>query len=177
MKGRDVILGILNNQERTGYEIKEIFQSQLSYFYDGTYGMIYPTLKKLEKEGLVSKKTIMQSGKPNKNIYTITTCGKKELQKYLESNLIEESYKSDFLMRLFFGDNLTNKELICLLKDEIMNKEKKILQLTNNLETWKNEGITKTQELTIKYGLAQYGATKAVLEEELKKLMNKNNHI
>ena len=91
--------------------------------------------------------------------------------------MIEESYKSDFLMRLFFGDNLTNKELICLLKDEIMNKEKKILQLTNNLETWKNEGITKTQELTIKYGLAQYGATKAVLEEELKKLMNKNNHI
>ena len=69
MKGRDVILGILSKQERTGYEIKEIFQSQLSYFYDGTYGMIYPTLKKLEQDGLVSKRVIMQTGKPNKNIY------------------------------------------------------------------------------------------------------------
>ena len=170
MKGRDVILGILSNQERTGYEIKEIFQSQLSYFYDGTYGMIYPTLKKLEQDGLVSKRVIMQTGKPNKNIYSITASGEKELQKYLESNVIEESFKSDFLMRLFFGVNLTDEELIRLLKDEIKNKEKKIVQLTNNLKTWKDEGITKTQELTIRYGLAQYGATKAVLEEELKKI-------
>ncbi|WP_303266742.1 PadR family transcriptional regulator [Streptococcus vestibularis] len=170
MKGRDVILGILSKQERTGYEIKEIFQSQLSYFYDGTYGMIYPTLKKLEQDGLVSKRVIMQTGKPNKNIYSITASGEKELQKYLESNVIEESFKSDFLMRLFFGVNLTDEELIRLLKDEIKNKEKKIVQLTNNLKTWKDEGITKTQELTIRYGLAQYGATKAVLEEELKKI-------
>ena len=170
MRGRDVILGILSKQERTGYEIKEIFQSQLYYFYDGTYGMIYPTLKKLEQDGLVSKRVIMQTGKPNKNIYSITASGEKELQKYLESNVIEESFKSDFLMRLFFGVNLTDEELIRLLKDEIKNKEKKIVQLTNNLKTWKDEGITKTQELTIRYGLAQYGATKAVLEEELKKI-------
>ncbi|OYS83127.1 PadR family transcriptional regulator, partial [Limosilactobacillus reuteri] len=42
MKGRDVILGILRNKPRTGYEINDILQNQISYFYDGTYGMIYP---------------------------------------------------------------------------------------------------------------------------------------
>lgn len=77
MKGRDVILGILSQSEKTGYEINDILQNRLSYFYDGTYGMIYPTLRKLEQEGLVSKKIIVQTGKPNKNVYSITPAGEK----------------------------------------------------------------------------------------------------
>lgn len=47
MNGRDVVLGILNGSDRTGYEINDILKTRLSYFYDGTYGMIYPTLRKL----------------------------------------------------------------------------------------------------------------------------------
>ena len=55
MQGRDIILGILERNNRTGYEINDILKNQLSYFYDGTYGMIYPTLRKLEKEGKIKK--------------------------------------------------------------------------------------------------------------------------
>ena len=83
MKGRDVILGILRNKPRTGYEINDILQNQISYFYDGTYGMIYPTLKKLEKEEKVKKETVIQEDKPNKNIFSITDKGREELRKYL----------------------------------------------------------------------------------------------
>ncbi|WP_054689692.1 PadR family transcriptional regulator [Fructilactobacillus florum] len=56
MKGKDIILGLLKTRgPLTGYEINEILQDQLNHFYVGSYGMIYPTLKKLENSGFVKK--------------------------------------------------------------------------------------------------------------------------
>lgn len=97
MKGREVILGILQKKSRLGYEINDILQNQISYFYDGAYGMIYPTLKKLEKEGKVEKQTIIQDDKPNKNVFSVTSKGKDELKEYLNSDDMNEVFKSEFL--------------------------------------------------------------------------------
>lgn len=171
MKGRDVILGILRNKPRTGYEINDILQNQISYFYDGTYGMIYPTLKKLEKEEKVKKKTVIQEDKPNKNIFSITDKGREELRKYLESDKVEEVFKSDFLMKLFFGDDyLSKQKVIELIKSEIKVKEDQIKRLESSLEHWELQGISNLQKITVGYGLAEYRAVVEYLKEQLKKL-------
>lgn len=170
MKGRDVILGILRNKPRTGYEINDILQNQISYFYDGTYGMIYPTLKKLEKEGKVKRETVIQEDKPNKNIFSITDEGKEELKEYLESNKVEEVFKSDFLMKLFFGDDLSKQKVIELIKSEIKVKEDQIKRLEDSLEHWKLQGINNLQKITVGYGLVEYRAVVKYLKEQLKKL-------
>ncbi|MRN07186.1 PadR family transcriptional regulator [Lactobacillus sp. 0.1XD8-4] len=171
MKGRDVILGILRNKPRTGYEINDILQNQISYFYDGTYGMIYPTLKKLEKEGKVKKETVIQEDKPNKNIFSITDKGREELRKYLESDKVEEVFKSDFLMKLFFGDDyLSKQKVIELIKSEIKVKEDQIKRLEDSLEHWELQGISNLQKITVGYGLAEYRAVVEYLKEQLKKL-------
>ncbi|EDX42831.1 PadR family transcriptional regulator [Limosilactobacillus reuteri] len=170
MKGRDVILGILRNKPRTGYEINDILQNQISYFYDGTYGMIYPTLKKLEKEGKVKRETVIQEDKPNKNIFSITDEGKEELKEYLESNKVEEVFKSDFLMKLFFGDDLSKQKVIELIKSEIKVKEDQIKRLEDSLEHWEVQGINNLQKITVGYGLTEYRAVVKYLKEQLKKL-------
>ena len=173
MKGRDVILGILRNKPRTGYEINDILQNQISYFYDGTYGMIYPTLKKLEKEEKVKKETVIQEDKPNKNIFSITDKGREELRKYLESDKVEEVFKSDFLMKLFFGDDyLSKQKVIELIKSEIKVKEDQIKRLESSLEHWELQGISNLQKITVGYGLAEYRAVVEYLKEQLKKLVD-----
>lgn len=170
MQGRDIILGILERNNRTGYEINNILKNQLSYFYDGTYGMIYPTLRKLEKEGKIKKEKIVQNDKPNKNIYSITNTGIEEFKEYLASSIQDDIYKSDFLMRLFFGASLSNQEIIKAVKQEIERKNEKIDQLTTNYKKWKKNGMSKTQEITVKYGIAQYTAIVQMLTKELDKL-------
>lgn len=173
MQGRDVILGILKRSNRTGYEINEILKDQLSYFYDGTYGMIYPTLRKLEKEGKISKEQIVQENKPNKNMYSITQSGEKEFNEYLTSNIQDDIYKSDFLMRLFFGDSLPKKNIIKAIEEEITRKNEKIDQLTGNYNAWKERGMTETQEITVKYGIVQYKAVVQLLNNELDRIRKK----
>ena len=170
MKGRDVILGILQKKPRTGYEINDILQNQISYFYDGTYGMIYPTLKKLEKEGKVKKETIIQADKPNKNIFSITNKGKDELKEYLYSDDTNEVFKSDFLMKLFFGENLNKQQVVKLIRNEINAKEEQINQLKKSLKNWKLQGIGKLQKITVGYGLTEYQAAVQYLKEQLQEL-------
>ncbi len=40
-----VILGLLSHEELTGYEIKRRIDTTLKFFWSGSYGSIYPTLK------------------------------------------------------------------------------------------------------------------------------------
>ncbi|GKU76453.1 PadR family transcriptional regulator [Paenibacillus sp. L3-i20] len=104
MNSQDVILGILMKRSLTGYEIKGLFEDVFSFFYSSSFGTIYPVLNRMEKENLIKKEVVIQSGKPNKNIFTITQYGKERFNNYLNSPLeADEGTKSDFLMRLYFG--------------------------------------------------------------------------
>ena len=168
MQGKDVVLGLLNNKELTGYEIKEIFESQLKYFFDGSFGMIYPLLRKLEKQGFIKKRRVLQTNKPNKNVYSITSAGKKEFHNYLASETADEVYKSDFLMRLYFGRNLKKEKIRKLIQLEISKKENNLDELTRNYEKWKTNGMDSLQEITYKYGISYYQTALKVLREALK---------
>lgn len=171
MQGRDVILGILNLSPKTGYEINDMLKNQLSFFYDGTYGMIYPTLRKLESEGMIEKKQIIQNGKPNKNIYSITDTGKKEFEKYMASDVAPESIKSDFLLRLYFGqNNLSNEQVMELFSQEIERKKRHLAFIRKNYDQWKKRGMGELQEITLEYGVSYYDNAIKLLEKKQKQL-------
>lgn len=169
MKGKDVILGLLQKKERTGYDINEVFQSIFTHFFDGSYGMIYPTLRALEKEGKIEKRVIIQEGRPNKNEFSITDSGREDFMSYMGSPVMPESRRSDFLMRMYFGEYLSEEELIELIKKEIEDKNRLVSQLKLDYEKWKGN-LTDSQQLSFDIGVAQYTAEINVLTEHLKRL-------
>lgn len=104
MKGNDIVLGIIKEHPRTGYEIMEQFKTVFSMFFDGSYGTVYPTLKRLEGLGLITKEAVEQTGKPDKNIFHITEAGEAAFQEYLVSTMTPDTRKSDFMTRLYFAE-------------------------------------------------------------------------
>ncbi|TLQ49900.1 PadR family transcriptional regulator [Lacticaseibacillus casei] len=174
MQGKDVVLGLLNQRDMSGYEIKEVFETQLKFFFDGTFGMIYPILRKLEKDGLIQKKHVVQDLKPNKNIYSITELGKKEFMTYLNSKTVEETFKSDFLMRMYFGQDLDRDKVISFVEQEITRKKTNLSELTDNYERWTDNGMNSFQEITFMYGIAYYKSEIEVLDKALDQLKNQN---
>jgi DNA-binding PadR family transcriptional regulator len=86
----------------TGYELRKVFSMSFSFFSGLSYGSIYPSLKKMESKGFISKKVEIQDGAPNRKIYTITEAGKKAFLGSLRSPFMPEQPKNAFLMRLFF---------------------------------------------------------------------------
>lgn len=153
-------------KEISGYAMKDVIETRLSHFFDGSFGMIYPLLRKLEKEELIKKQIVIQNGKPNKNLYSITTEGAEDFKNYLTSEVEADIFKSDFLMRMYFAEYLSTVEIKELIIDEISRKKNHINQLESSRNNWSNDW-TRYQKLTCDIGIEQYRSNVAVLEEFL----------
>ena len=81
------LLGLLNYGEMTGYELAKAFNDSLSFFWQAQTSQIYRELNQLEAEGLLHSHIEVQTGKPDKRVYAITTQGKAELDRWLASDL------------------------------------------------------------------------------------------
>ena len=110
MDVQTIILGFLMKMSMTGYELKKAFSISFSFFSGLSYGSIYPALKKMEQEGLISMRLKVQRNAPNRKIYSITKKGKKRFASSLKTPFAPERFKSPFLAHLFFFDHLSPQE-------------------------------------------------------------------
>lgn len=71
---RYVLLELIEEQPRHGYELIKALEERNAGFYRPSPGMIYPTLQMLEEEGNLTSKEV-----DGKRIYTITEAGRQLL--------------------------------------------------------------------------------------------------
>jgi len=85
VKLRDlVVLGLLKEQPRYGYEIKMIIDNVMSHVIDVSSGSLYYGLKRLQERGLVKEAAVEKIGRrPERSVYEITGAG----LAYFESEL------------------------------------------------------------------------------------------
>ncbi len=105
-----IILGLLNHEDLSGYDIKKRIDTMISSFWEVGYGQIYPTLSKLEAQGLVLKRISETSNGPEKNLYSITEDGKEALIEWLKVPEQKEYTKYEILVKLFFGNLASSKD-------------------------------------------------------------------
>ncbi|GAA0340222.1 PadR family transcriptional regulator [Oceanobacillus sp. FSL W7-1293] len=133
------ILGILTTNCRSGYEIKQFIDNSLNHFWKISYGQIYPTLKRLEEEGLATVQTSAQEGKPERKEYFLTEKGKEVLKNWLEKPLKQLPVeRNEVLLKLFFGRHQTKEQSLYLLED-YKQKLKNLYQTYEGIE----EGIAR----------------------------------
>ncbi|MFC5406858.1 PadR family transcriptional regulator [Cohnella soli] len=152
MNSQDVLLGMLMRRSLSGYEIKNLYEEIFGYFYNSSYGTIYPTLHRMEKEGLISKESVVQEGKPNKNVYTITEEGQSRFYDYLNSHVESDTYKSDFLMRLYFGHYVDEKLVIDWLQQAEKEIQSELDSLSEKRDAFKDM-MQPTQLICIELGI------------------------
>ncbi|HEX3804029.1 MAG TPA: PadR family transcriptional regulator, partial [Solirubrobacteraceae bacterium] len=66
-----VILGMVSEQPRSGYEIKATVDGTTRFFWAASYGQIYPELKRLAEAGLVVGSDAPTGGR-RRTVYEIT---------------------------------------------------------------------------------------------------------
>ena len=96
------ILGLLNYQDMTGYEINTAFRDSLYYFWNAQTSQIYRELQTLEQKGWVSKCCVPQQGRPDKNVYSVTEEGREELLRWLSEEGPDIAPRVPVLMKVFF---------------------------------------------------------------------------
>ena len=75
MSLRYALLAVLTVEPMTGYDLSKLFQQSVSHVWNAPDSQIYPELKRMEKEGLVSGEDIPWGPRGRKKQYTITQQG------------------------------------------------------------------------------------------------------
>jgi DNA-binding PadR family transcriptional regulator len=102
-KSRYAVLGILTLGPMSGYEVRKTIEGSLSNFWSESYGQIYPILAALVEDGLATSETHVQSGRPNRTVYTITEAGRREMTRWLARPVEHSTGRIEILLKLFFG--------------------------------------------------------------------------
>ena len=129
MDARTACLAVLARRTASGYEIKKAFEDgPYSHIQDVGFGSIYPALKKLQAEQLIT--VIPQSGEQRlgKRIFAITDTGRIAFMDRLNLPMSPDKVRSDFLFRLLFTDLLSAADLELLIDQRIANLRAAIAQ-------------------------------------------------
>lgn len=123
-KTRYALLGALSVRPGSGYDIKKFCDNTLAFFWAENYGQIYPVLRQLEEEGLVSKETEIAEGRPPRNVYHITDEGRAELNDWLLLPLEPATVRMELILKLVFAADIPATNLIEKLAEKKAKEEK-----------------------------------------------------
>jgi DNA-binding PadR family transcriptional regulator len=102
----DAILACLTERPMTGYELAKTFDSSMGFFWKADHQQIYRELSKLRDRGHVQAREVVQSGKPNKLVYTLTDQGKAAFRHWAARPSVPASVKDDLLVRICALDSV-----------------------------------------------------------------------
>jgi DNA-binding PadR family transcriptional regulator len=97
----DAILACLTEHPMTGYELAKTFDASIGFFWKATHQQIYRELTRLRDKGQIQGREVVQSGKPNKLVYTLTPEGGAALKHWAARPSSPYSIKDDLLVRLY----------------------------------------------------------------------------
>ena len=124
-----VILGLLQQQERTGYDLKtECFDQCIAHLWQADQAQIYRTLEKLEVQGWITCTVEIQQDRPNRKVYHITQAGVAELTQWLQTHQPLPILREPLLVQLYFAAQLPDDAIIHLLRQELEARRKKLAE-------------------------------------------------
>lgn len=77
------ILVSLTERSGSGYELARRFDQSIGFFWGATHQQIYRVLKRMDEAGWVSREHVVQDGRPDKKVYTVSDSGRAELARWI----------------------------------------------------------------------------------------------
>src|SRR3954470_9926064 len=78
------VLGLMAwRGEATRYELHKLAGRTVGFIYAPARSQLYAVVKRLEASGLVSGERILQAGRPNKRVFSLTGAGREVLREWL----------------------------------------------------------------------------------------------
>lgn len=134
------ILGVLEAQPMNGYELAQFFDTQAGWVWSAPRSQIYPQLRKMESEGLVTVESQIRGTKLERRVYSVTEQGMEELRRWVATPS-DTTTKRDvvFLQALLF-DLVESDQAIAVLEHIISEQQKLVSDWTRHAERLRSEG-------------------------------------
>jgi DNA-binding PadR family transcriptional regulator len=141
------ILGLLKERSMHGYQLSKRLTDTLGGFWRVSYGSLYPTLRRLEREGTVEKVFDEQQVGRRRNVYRITRKGEEVFLRLLQEAGTETSEDNRFRIRLAFFKYLAPDTRIRLLERRRAYLEDRLAAIKDTLRARRERYDTYTLSL------------------------------
>jgi DNA-binding PadR family transcriptional regulator len=160
MDVRTLCLGVLSMGEGSGYEIKKRLEGPFRYFYDASFGSIYPALNGLQKDGLVTCASQAQKKRPDKKVYRLTTEGRLALVRELAQDPAPDRLRSEFIVAMRFAHLLPARRVSELIDARLAEFRQTVARLEQI-----DPSEAPSLDFLLGYALAVYRAEIAYIEQ------------
>jgi DNA-binding PadR family transcriptional regulator len=114
------VLALLAEEDSYGYELRAEFERAVGpQWGELNIGHLYQVLDRLVRDGLVTRREVVQQRLPDRVVYRITKRGRAELEQWLETPFVRQSgYRDDFFLKLLAASRLGRRELDRVLRTQ-----------------------------------------------------------
>ena len=138
-----ILLGLLRDPA-TGYDLKSAFGERVRHFWSAELSQIYPTLKRLERRGMLGSRVERSPKGPNRKVYSLTEDGREELRRWLRGGPAVGSERFAYLAQLYFMDAI----------GDLRETRAFVAELREHLARWLAELQSLEQEVMAAHGAA-----------------------
>ncbi|MFD4870618.1 PadR family transcriptional regulator [Streptomyces sp. NPDC058412] len=145
---RHAVLAALLDGEYSGYELAKSFDIGVANFWHASPQQLYAELTKLEKDGLVEGRQVVQESRPNKRMFQVTDAGRAELEDFAAAASKPQVIRDDLLVKVQNADRIGTAPVIEQLEERAAAAEAKIELLGRVLR--KMRGDTDEEEYLLR---------------------------
>jgi DNA-binding PadR family transcriptional regulator len=101
------LLGLLQQQDRSGYDLRKFFSATPMISFSDSPGSIYPALRRLENSGLVRSRVQERSGLRRRRLYHLSPAGAAELKRWQRQPIVRDDIIrgiAELMLRFSFMD-------------------------------------------------------------------------
>lgn len=174
---RYFVLGLLAQQPMSGYDIKRFLKSLDWLIGSPSSGSLYPVLRALLQDGLVTVEVIPGIDRPPKKIYSLAGAGRQALDNWTDQPAVPGAPLKGFVMRLLLAGSLPHTRLVAHLEQrrvQVAAHQKALKQASAGPDgaTGSDAAAGSGQHLAQDYGLTLATAELAWLNHTLERLSN-----
>ncbi|GGT14379.1 PadR family transcriptional regulator [Streptomyces purpureus] len=114
---RHAVLAALLDDEYSGYQLAKAFDIGVANFWHALPQQLYAELTKLEKEGLVTGREVVQETRPNKRLFRVTDAGRAELERFAAAPSKPSFIRDDLLVKVQAADRVGTAAVIEQLEE------------------------------------------------------------
>ncbi len=106
------LLVALSERPAAGIELTRRFEKSIGYFWAATHQQIYRTLTRMETDGWVSARIVVQQGRPDKKVYAVSPAGSAVLADWLATPSPQPNPRSDLSVKMRGASFAADREAV-----------------------------------------------------------------
>ena len=156
------MLGLLAEGDRSGYDLLKRAERSVAHMWAPAKSQLYAVLPRLVEAGLAGRRTVRQTGRPDKQVYRLTRAGRAAVGQWLET--APPKSWDELLLKVFFAELCSREELLRQL-DAYADVQRRFLAEYEAITP-----ATRFGALTLEYGLELMPARLKWLEKTRREL-------